>query len=196
MNFVATRPVIPPLASGPWHGTQNVTYRSRPIAMDASVALTGFGRLAATSRWSFGTINSPSRGTTPGGIGNTRSPGTILAVCVMSSFQRTTIAAPHAPAAAPTTRSIRMKTYFMGAGASRQALTEGGLTWQRRGPTRPFSSDAFRHRDFTSSAPAGRRSSCTEPARSGAQLTAHPKRSVGNRGTYGGLRLKRGDGPR
>src|SRR2546426_12300607 len=136
MNFVATGPVVPPLASDPWHGTQNVTYRSRPIAMDVSVILTGFGRLAATSRWSFGTINSPSRGTTPGGIGNTRSPGTILAVCVMSSFQRTTIAAPHAPAAAPTTRSIRMKTYFIVAGASRRALAEGGLRKKRVAPLR------------------------------------------------------------
>src|SRR5213593_4162822 len=115
MNFVATGPVVPPLASGPWQGTQNVVNRSRPIAIDASDALTGFGRLGATSRCSFGMISSPPRGTTPAGIENTRSPGTIFGVCVMLSFQRTTIAAPHAPAAAPTTSNIRMKTYFMGA---------------------------------------------------------------------------------
>src|SRR2546426_3764037 len=113
MNLVATSPVIPPLPSGPWHGTQNVAKRSLPIATEDSDAFTGFGRLAATSRCSRGMMSSPPRGTTPAGIENTRSPGTIRAVWVMLSFQRTTIAAPHAPAAAPTTNSMRMKTYFI-----------------------------------------------------------------------------------
>ena len=73
MNLVATGPVVPPLASGPWQGTQNVTNRSRPTAMDASDAFTGFGRLAASSRCSFGMISSPPRGTTPVGIGERRA---------------------------------------------------------------------------------------------------------------------------
>src|SRR5215470_17908044 len=136
MNFVATGPVVPPLASGPWHGTQYVTNRSRAMATDASDILTGFGFLAARSRCSFGMTSSPPRGTTPVGIGNERSPGMIRRVCVMLSFQRMTIAVPQSPAAAPTIRRVRMKTYFkrrapssrfhfLGAGGA-QELVHGG----------------------------------------------------------------------
>src|SRR3989442_1114806 len=109
MNFVATGPLVPPFASGPWHGTQNVGKRSRPTATDASEALIGFGCLAATSRCSLGRIRSPPRGTTPAGIVNTRSPGTIRGVWVMLSLQRTTTTAPVTPPAAATIRSVRRK---------------------------------------------------------------------------------------
>src|SRR5262245_9340323 len=114
MNLAATGPVVPPLASEPWHGTQYVANRSRPMAIDTSDVFTGFGFLAARSRCSFGMISSPPRGTTPAGIGNERSPGMIRRVWVMLSFQRMTIAVPQSPAAAPTIRRVRMKTYFTG----------------------------------------------------------------------------------
>src|SRR5258705_6053516 len=137
MNLAATGPVVPPLASGPWHGTQYVVNRSRPIAIDASDVCTGFGRLAARSRCSFGMISSPPRGTRPVGMGNERSPGMIRGVWVMLSLQRTTIAKPHSPAATPTTRRVRMKTYFtrrgpssrlhfFGAGGSQELVHGGG----------------------------------------------------------------------
>src|SRR5262252_6814578 len=120
MNLAATGPVVPPLASAPWHGTQYVANRSRPMAIDASDVFTGFGFLAATSRCSFGMTISPPRGTTPAGIGNERSPGMIRRVCVMLSFQRMTIAVSQSPAAAPTISKVRMKTYFTrGAPSSR-----------------------------------------------------------------------------
>src|SRR5205809_4986235 len=65
MNFVATGPVTPPLASGPWHSTQNVPKRARPRAIDSGDAFTGFGTFAATSRCSLGITASAPRGTTP-----------------------------------------------------------------------------------------------------------------------------------
>src|SRR5262245_62853757 len=136
MNLVATGPVVPPLASAPWHGTQYVAYRSRPMAIDASDIFTGFGFLAATSRCSFGMTISPPRGTTPAGIGNERSPGMIRGVCVMLSFQRMTIAVNQSPAAAPTISRVRMKTYFtrgspssrfhfLGAGGAQELVHRG-----------------------------------------------------------------------
>src|SRR5262245_29799324 len=71
-------------------------------------------------------IVSLPRGITPGGIEKTpvgvvvvRSPGKIRAVCVMLSFQRITIAVPHAPAATPTTSKVRMNRYFMRIRSSR-----------------------------------------------------------------------------
>src|SRR5258705_2366700 len=137
MNLAATGPVVPPLASGPWHGTQYVANRSRPIAMDASDVFIGFGSLAARSPCSLGMISSPPRGTRPVGMGNERSPGMIRGVWVMLSLQRTTIAKPQSPAAAPTTRRVRMKTYFtrrgpssrlhfFGAGGSQELVHGGG----------------------------------------------------------------------
>src|SRR5438067_562170 len=115
MNFVATGPVTPPLASGPWQGTQKVTQRSRPSAIDAADARTGFGCFAATSRCSLGRTRSPPRGTTPAGIRKTRSPGMILAVSAMLWVKRTTTAVPISPPAAATIRSVRMKTHFTAA---------------------------------------------------------------------------------
>src|SRR5438045_3108318 len=78
MNLVATGPVTPPLASEPWHGTQNVVYCCLPMASDESVALIGLGCLAATSRCSLGMIGRVPRGTTPVGIAKTRSAGALL----------------------------------------------------------------------------------------------------------------------
>ena len=88
MNFVATGPDTPPLASGPWHGVQNVPKRARPMAIDSGEAFNGFGTFAAASRCSLGITASPPRGTTPAGMEKIRSPARMRGVCVMSWTQR------------------------------------------------------------------------------------------------------------
>ena len=88
MNFVATGPVTPPLASEPWHGPQKTSKRSLPTATESREGFTGFGTFAATSRCSRGTSGWAPRGTTPAGMTNTRSPGWMRTVCVMLSTNR------------------------------------------------------------------------------------------------------------
>src|SRR5215831_11009294 len=106
MNLVATGPVVPPLASGPWQGVQNVLKFWRPDAIEASVGLIGLGSRAASSRCSLGMIATAPRGITPAGIAKFFSPGMMRAVWVMLLTQRKATTPPRKAPAPATSRRV------------------------------------------------------------------------------------------